>query len=259
MSKGNWNFIDSGERSGAENMACDESLARRLAAGTGAPTLRFFRWRPWAISVGYNQGTSGLNGPRCAADGIDIVRRPTGGRAILHADELTYSVVVAAGRLSVLQMYNEISSALVSGLAMYGVKVALQKSQPNFGEEYRSPSSIPCFSSSARYEIEWKGRKLVGSAQRRFSDGENDVVLQHGSILCGPDHLRLTDYLLVEDAPALARIRRLLEAKTVDLAEITGSRVDVPRLASCIKRGFEKEWNLLFHTAPHDAFHPQPA
>lgn len=254
-----WNFIDTGERSGADNMAFDESLARRLAAGTGAPTLRFFRWKPWAISVGYNQGTAELDAARCAADGIDIVRRPTGGRAILHADELTYSVVVVAGRRSILQMYNEISGALVRGLAIYGVEATLQKSQPNFAEEYRSPSSIPCFSSSARYEIEWEGRKLVGSAQRRFSGGGTDVVLQHGSVLCGPSHLRLTDYLAVKDSATLARVRRVLREKTADLAGITGNRVDVPRLAACIKRGFEEEWNISFVPASTGSLHPQPA
>ena len=244
-----WTFIDSGEQTGAFNMALDESLARALAAFEGTPSLRIFRWRPWAISVGYNQAAEELDAPRCAADGIDIVRRPTGGRAILHAEELTYSVVMPAGRKSILQVYNEISAALVRGLALYGVDVALQKSQPDFAAEYRSPSSIPCFASSARYEIEWRGRKLVGSAQRRFSGPGGDVVLQHGSILCGDAHLRLADYLAAPVAGVRGRILATLRERTADLRMITGRPVDTNFLGECIRGGFEEAWGLAF-TAP---------
>jgi lipoate-protein ligase A len=151
------------------------------------------------------------------------------------------------GRRSVLTVYNDISHALVRGLQLFGVDVALQKSQPNFPEAYRHASSIPCFTSSARYEIEWRGRKLVGSAQRRYGDGEHDVVLQHGSILCGRAHRRLTEYLNVGDPAVLSRVRREMEEKTVDLGEITGGSVDGDHLAGCIKRGFEEQWGIQFN------------
>lgn len=241
-----WRFLDSGEGTGAWNMALDEFLARHMSSSGGIPVLRVFRWRPWAISLGYNQSAADLDADACRADGIDIVRRPTGGRAILHAEELTYSVVMRAGRRTILQVYNEISAALVRGLALFGVEASLQKSQPNFQEAYRHPSSIPCFTSSARYEIEWKGRKLVGSAQRRFAEGEDEVVLQHGSILCGPAHRRLADYLASGDARLTGRVRREMEDRTVDLAEITGGSVDMARLAECIRRGFELERGAEF-------------
>ena len=254
-----WQFIDTGEGNGAANMAIDESLARALADGTGRPTLRLFRWSPWAVSLGYNQDDGELNRDRCSADGINIVRRPTGGRAILHAEELTYSVAMPSGRKAVLQVYHEISTVLVRGLELYGVTVALQKSQPDFPEEYRSPSSIPCFSSSARYEIEWEGKKLVGSAQRRFAGDGPDVVLQHGSILCGPAHARLADYLNVGDPAVLDRIRRTLRGKTTDLAAITGKPVDLPRLADCIRRGFEEAWGVTFSPATIEGLHTQTA
>jgi lipoate-protein ligase A len=259
MDNRGWRFIDTGERSGAYNMALDESLARGLAEGAGSPTLRVFRWKPWAVSVGYNQGTGELDHSRCAADGMDIVRRPTGGRAILHAEELTYSVVMYAGGRSILQAYNDIGAALVRGLSLYGVDVSLQKSQPDLREQYRSRSSIPCFSSSARYEIEWRGRKLVGSAQRRFTGRGGDVLLQHGSILCGPAHRALAEYLSVAEGGTLERIRRTLREKTADLGGITGRAVDIGRLAGCIRRGFEEEWGFTFHEdAPVD-HHPQQA
>jgi lipoate-protein ligase A len=240
-----WRFIDTGERTGEWNMRFDEELARRLAVGEGASVLRLFRWKPWAISLGYNQRIEDIDAEACGRDGIDVVRRPTGGRAILHAEELTYSVVMPAGRKSVLQVYNDIGRALVRGLGFFGVDGTLQRSQPDFAREHRDPSSVPCFTSSARYEIEWKGRKLVGSAQRRFSDGDRDVVLQHGSILCGPAHQRLADYLAADEA-LRDRMRVSLRDKTADLAAIRGSVVQMGELAACLMRGFEKEWGIEF-------------
>ncbi len=230
-------------------MALDDHLARLMTEGEEIPVLRLFRWRPWAISLGYNQAAADLDVDACRSDGVDIVRRPTGGRAILHAEELTYSVVMRGEGRSILQVYNEISAALVHGLALYGVDVSLEKSQPNFPEAYRHPSSIPCFASTARYEIEWNGRKLVGSAQRRYREGDADVVLQHGSILCGPAHRRLADYLAVRDPDLIRRVRRDLEERTVDLAAITGKSVDLGHLARCIRRGFELEWGADFREA----------
>ncbi len=241
-----WQWIDTGFRTGAENMAFDEALARDLQEAPGPSVLRFFRWKPWAISVGYNQGTSELDQERCAAEGIDIVRRPTGGRAILHAEELTYSVVMEAGRKGVLQVYNDISRALVRGLARYGVRVALQRSQPDFPSRYRQAASLPCFTSSARYEIEWEGRKLVGSAQRRYRGGGREIVLQHGSILCGPAHRRLAEYVRFPDPAVTAQLRKELAEKTADLREITGSAVEMERLVSCLRNGFEDEWGISF-------------
>lgn len=257
-----WCFLNTGANTGAFNMRFDEMLARRLQQAPTAvapggdpdghqvslprPTLRLFRWDPWAISVGYNQGTGELDREACARERIDVVRRPTGGRAILHAEELTYSVVMVTSRTSVLQVYNDISRGLVRGLRMFGVDVAFQRSLPNFAESYRQPRSIPCFTSSARYEIEWGGRKLVGSAQRRFSDGDRDVVLQHGSILIGPAHRRLSELLTVRDGPALDVIRKDLREKTVDLSEILGGPVDVESLGDCVRAGFEREWGIEF-------------
>jgi lipoate-protein ligase A len=257
-----WCFLNTGANTGVFNMRFDETLARRLQHAATAvgpegstderpdgfprPTLRLFRWNPWAISVGYNQDTGELDREACAREQIDVVRRPTGGRAILHAEELTYSVVMITGRTSILQVYNDISRALVRGLRIFGVDASLQRSQPNFVESYRQPTSIPCFTSSARYEIEWGGRKLVGSAQRRFSDGERDVVLQHGSILIGPAHRRLSEFLTVRDGPTLDVIRKDLRERTVDLSEILGGPVDVELLGECLRAGFEQEWGIEF-------------
>ena len=260
MAMRRWLFIDAGARTGAFHMAQDEMLARSLersgcASGEAdAPpgdeeplqALRLYRWQPWAISLGHNQPADTIDLERCRRDGIDVVRRPTGGRAILHAEELTYCVAMYAGRKSVMAVYNDISRALVRGLGLLGVEATLQRSQPDFGAAYRDASSIPCFTSSARYEIEHRGRKLVGSAQRRFSGGSQDVVLQHGSILCGGAHRRLADYLRVPEAQTLGRIRTELSEKTADLGEILGRPVAADEVLACVRRGFELEWNIEF-------------
>jgi lipoate-protein ligase A len=251
-----WRFLNTGARAGSLNMALDERLARRLAevapepqSYDSLPVLRLFQWSPWAISLGYNQEVKEIDIGACTRDGIDVVRRPTGGRAILHAEELTYSVVMIAGRKSILQLYKDISSALVRGLSLFGVNASVQRSQPNFAEAYRHPSSIPCFTSSARYEIEWEGRKLVGSAQRRFSGDTGDVVLQHGSILYGPAHQDLARYLHLEAGNLREQIRDDLRKRTTDLSSILNRRVDADELAACVRRGFELEWNVTFTEA----------
>ena len=257
MPEHQWQCVNTGRQTGAYNMEFDESLARRLLSGDGAQTLRFFGWKPWAISLGYNQDDAVVDAAMCSRDGIDVVRRPTGGRAILHAEELTYSVVMRTRHKSVLEVYNEISRALVRGLHFFGVEVSLQRSQPDFAAQYRSATSVPCFASSARYEIEWNGRKLVGSAQRRYSDGTQVVVLQHGSILCGPAHQRLSEYLSLDDEAALSQLRRTLREKTIDLGEITGRVVDQDALSACVKQGFEAGWGVSFAPGPEQQLHTE--
>ena len=234
-------------------MAYDEALARELLGPAGGvPTLAPVPLEALGGLPRYNQHAADLDAARCAREGIDVVRRPTGGRAILHAEELTYSVALPAGRKTILQVYNDIGRALVHGLTLFGVDVALQRSQPDFRNVYRQPSSIPCFTSSARYEIEHEGRKLVGSAQRRFSDGEHEAILQHGSILCGPAHRRLADLLTVQDPAVLEQLKSDLQEKTTDLSEILGHEVDLDALGECIRRGFEREWGVVFSTDhPH--------
>jgi lipoyl(octanoyl) transferase len=243
MQNTQWRFLNTGFQSGASNMDVDRALAADLLQGRGVPTVRVYQWRPWAVSLGQHQRLLDIDTGKCLDEGIDIVRRPTGGRAILHAQELTYSVVMYAGRRGILDVYNEISRALVGGLMIYGIEATLQRSQPNFNEQYRKASSIPCFASSARYEIEWRGRKLVGSAQRRYGD---DVVLQHGSILCGPAHRRLADYLTVKEEEAIADIRRDLHERTVDIEEISGRPARIEDLAGCMREGFERAWSITF-------------
>jgi len=242
-----WQFLDTGFRPGAQNMAVDEELAISLVSGGSVATVRVYGWTPPAISLGWNQSLDEIDLERAQEAGVDVVRRPTGGRAILHSDELTYSVTMVAERSNILEVYHRISTALVRGLEYLGVSARLEKSQPHFPSVYRETSGIACFTSSARHEIKIAGRKLVGSAQRRYArpDGR-EAVLQHGSILLGPDHRRLVDFLRLPDVRAARMLRTQLETHTTDLSAELGRRVAPHEVAATLKRGFEEAWGIAF-------------
>ncbi len=231
-------------------MEFDESLVQALAEGRGSSTVRVYGWQPPAISLGWNQHLEEIDTLKAERDGIDIVRRPTGGRAILHAEELTYSVAMATPAKNILTVYNEISQALVRGLKRLSVEVGLEKSQPHFPTLYQSASSAACFSSSARYEIQIGGRKLVGSAQRRYvgRNGE-EIVLQHGSLLLGPDHKRLVDYLNFRNDSDRERLKTEIDAKTIDLSEALQRTVTFDECAEALRTGFEEAWGMRFDSS----------
>ena len=177
---------------GAFNMALDEALLLGRLANAAPPTLRFFAWRPPTISLGYGQPLDHrIDGAAASALGIGLVRRPTGGSAILHEGpdlELTYSVVACAGDFDgaadLLETYRWIGAALAAGIRRLGAPVEMVPVQPS------DPTAMPtfCFARTGSYELEIAGLKVVGSAQRRQGAG----FLQHGSVMLGaaPERLR---------------------------------------------------------------------
>lgn len=176
-----WRLLDTPPAPGAWNMALDEALADGIREG-GAPVLRLYRWSPPCLSLGRNQPAAGrYDDDALRRRGIDVVRRPTGGRAVLHHRELTYSVVMAEGALgSPRAAYAAVNRALVAGLRRLGVDARLQ---PRTGSRAPAPSLAPCFRDPVEGEVTAAGRKLVGSAQRR----DRGVLLQHGSLLLDDD------------------------------------------------------------------------
>lgn len=234
-------FIDTGEHTGAFNMDFDVRRAEDVDAGVAGPMLRVYHWKPWCISLGRHQDIAEIDAAATAAAGYDIVRRPTGGRAILHAEELTYSVVMPSEDRGIMEVYRLISEALTAGLQLLVPDIDIAKSQPNFQKLYKEAGSIPCFSSSARYEIEFGGRKLVGSAQRRIGS----AVLQHGSILIGDAHLSLADYLAVDDT-IREQLRHDMRAHTVTLQEILGRPVRREEVREALIEGFRRSWEVSF-------------
>lgn len=236
-----WNIIDTGNNPGEWNMDHDRALAAALQRGEAVPTLRLFGWKPWVVSLGYHQTESDIDPDRCAEFGIDIVRRPTGGRAILHANELTYSVVMYAEGKGITETYSAISKALVEGLSQIVPSVSYETSQPNFAAFYREQESIPCFSASARYEVQIRGKKLVGSAQRRFvAPGLPEVVLQHGSILLGTEHRLLVELLRLRTPEIKQKIAADIDHKTIDLSSAAGRTISYDEAASTVRYGFER-------------------
>jgi lipoate-protein ligase A len=170
-----WRLLDTPPAPGAWNMAVDEALAESVRAG-GPPVLRVYRWSPPCLSLGRNQPSAGYDRDEIRRRGLDVVRRPTGGRAVLHHRELTYSVAAREGVLGgPRQSYAAINRALVAGLTRLGVPAHLQ---PAGTERAPLPSLAPCFEQPVEGEVTAAGRKLVGSAQRT----EGGVMLQHGSL-----------------------------------------------------------------------------
>jgi len=212
------NFLDTGTNHGKFNMAVDYYLARNVL---DKPTFRVYRWDPYCVSLGYHQDLNEINMNKCADRGFDVVRRETGGRAVFHSEELTYSMIIPKeSKLysdSILEVYNKISNVLVKALNASGVKEAgLKKGRaPDFKELYKEKLSSICFSSTSTYEVVTGDKKLVGSAQKRLRDS----VLQHGSIIVGQKHLELIDVLNIEDR-LKEKFKVFTKSKTAAVSEI---------------------------------------
>ena len=188
-SRTRWRLVLTPAARGAENMALDEALMER-ARRTGEWVLRVYSWRTPTISLGRNQTARGrYDLQRMRERGVDVVRRPTGGRAILHAREITYSVTAPVDDAgSLRESYHRINRLLTTALLSLGVDaVVADGSQRHF-----SPGMTPCFDQPADGELTVEGRKLAGSAQWR----QEGALLQHGSILVGDDQSALVEFTL---------------------------------------------------------------
>ncbi len=230
---------------GAWNMAVDEAIARGVADGTSPPTLRFYAWAPPCVSLGRNQPLAALDVDRCRALGYEIVRRPTGGRAILHTDEFTYSVV-APPDLPVMQglvldSYLRLSRGLVAGLARLGIRA-----EPAPGSARTGPNaSAACFEVPSAYELMANGKKLLGSAQNRRAR----VVLQHGSLPLYGDLTRLVECLALADEAERAKLRLALNGHAATVEQLLGRRVSFEQVAAAMQDGFAEALGLRLEPA----------
>jgi len=224
-------------------MDFDVFLAENFVQGTAV--LRLYRWNPYCISLGANQSSEDINTSKTRYHQIDVVKRPTGGRAILHSQELTYSVIYPIEpATSAKNIYNEINLALRKGLIDFDARlnaIDLEHSQPDFKEFYKSEISAICFAVSAKSELNLNGKKLVGSAQRKLGN----VILQHGSILCGEYHKRIVNYLNVNDKKRDEMLNEI-SSTTIDLKSALNVDVDYAKLSASILNGFKTHFKSDF-------------
>jgi len=185
-----WRMIQTGPLPGAMNMALDEVLLNSVQAGTSPPVVRLYRWLPEAVSLGYAQrGAAQVNHSYCTAAGIDLVRRLTGGRAVLHAQEVTYSVISRRQGLfsvGILENYRIIAEVLLHCLRRLGLEAEISGRHGGISDAHAVEQSA-CFTAPAQFEIVCAGKKTCGSSQKRLQDS----FLQHGSIPVDMDLLRL--------------------------------------------------------------------
>ncbi|HEX7056839.1 MAG TPA: biotin/lipoate A/B protein ligase family protein [Bacilli bacterium] len=212
-----WRFIASGACSPAENMAIDEAILIAHSEGKVPPTVRFYLWNPPTLSIGYFQKAEHeVEMSRLAAKGIGFVRRPTGGRAVLHDQELTYSMIVSESYPgmpgSVTEAYRVLSMGLLYGFRHLGLKAEMVNlSSDEEKMKYASGGSAACFDSPSWYELVVEGRKVAGSAQVR----QRGVILQHGSILLELDSDLLFSLLKFPNERLRERLKQQFVKKAV--------------------------------------------
>jgi lipoyl(octanoyl) transferase len=254
----NWRLIEDGYHDGAWNMAVDEALMVAVAHGEAPPTLRLYGWRPAAVSLGYFQAADeGLDHAEIARLGFGLVRRPTGGRAILHDDEVTYSVTIPEAEVphghSVMASYRVISRGVEAGLQLLGVGAQLVDKRPAgaeaspdaAGDGHAATGTAPaktglptvCFAKASRCDMVVDGRKIVGSAQVR----RQGAILQHGSV---PMTIDLGAHGAV--MPGVAGKPEELSGAACGVADALGRPIAFPELCEAIVEGFREALEITF-------------
>ncbi|MCL1631141.1 lipoate--protein ligase family protein [Sporolactobacillus sp. CPB3-1] len=239
-----WFFLDSGIHTPAYNMALDEYLLKCGANGRKQPVLRFYGWDPPGLSIGYFQKTEGkINWDGARAHHIDCVRRLTGGLAVLHHDELTYSVVLPEDYPcmphSVVGAYRVLSRGLLEGFRALGLDANLAVPESKGGNAH----SPVCFEEASWYELVVEGRKAAGSAQTR----QKGMILQHGSIPISVDEDELFDCFCYANERIKKRAKEAFSRKAVSLESLLGRKVELGEVKSAFYQGFERGLGITLH------------
>ncbi|WP_071395728.1 lipoate--protein ligase family protein [Bacillus tuaregi] len=241
-----WRFIDSGNGSAAFNMALDEALLEWNSKGEIPPVIRFYGWSPATLSIGYFQKVEKeINMEAVREQKLGFVRRPTGGRAVLHEHELTYSVIVPEEHpkmpRSVTEAYRVISEGILKGFHQLGLEAYF--AVPKTSEErdtLKNPRSAVCFDAPSWYELVVEGRKVAGSAQTR----QKGVILQHGSILLDLDEDKLFNLFKYSNDRVKERMQKAFKSKAVAVNDISSETVSIEQAKKAFKAGFEEGLNI---------------
>jgi len=228
-----WRFLDFQRYNAFENMAIDEAVLRETIKNKKPPTIRFYGWRPAAVSIGYFQDIEKeINVEKCHADGVDIVRRLSGGKAVFHCREVTYSVVACNKEKlfpqDILGTYKIISNCIARGLVTLGIEASLAETGRKLHD---ADFKACCFSVPSGNELLVSGRKICGSAQMRTGSG----FLQHGSILMDFDPVKTASFLL--PVRTAEQLRKLKDSVAAINEEITRP-IDEKEICANLKRGF---------------------
>ena len=235
-----WRLLITPPRRGAWNMALDEAILEHMGRGDSLPTLRLYAWDPACLSLGQAQPFSDVDVKRLKERGWEVVRRATGGRAILHTDELTYSVIApndepgVAG--TVLESYNRLAQALLLAVKKLELSVEMKQGKRDGNT---TPNPV-CFEVPSTYEITVDGKKLIGSAQARKKEG----VLQHGSLPLTGDLSRICQALVFENESAREDASKRLLARAVTVESALGRSISWEQAAQAFIHAFEAQLGL---------------
>ncbi|MEW5821472.1 MAG: lipoate--protein ligase family protein [Cyanobacteriota bacterium] len=226
-----WKYIYSGYNSANINMINDVNYLDQCIENYYTGILRIYLWKPIAVSLGRNQTDRNINCEYCKENNIDIVTRPTGGRAVLHQGDITYCFIVNSSYIeeghSIAKSYKHISGALIQGLRRMGLIEAYIASS-----EKTYTNSEACMAVSTGADLEYNGKKIAGSAQLR----KNGFILQHGSILINQD-FKLASKVFNVDPGML---------NCLNLNEILVNKISIEEIAENLKKGFEEYFSIFF-------------
>ncbi|MDQ7025396.1 MAG: biotin/lipoate A/B protein ligase family protein [Anaerolineae bacterium] len=236
-----WDLLVNTPMMGMLNMATDEVLLKSVANKTRLPTLRLYAWNPLCLSLGYGQRIREVDLDRIAEYGWGLVRRPTGGKAILHGNEITYSVALPRdhdlAQGDVVESYRRISEALLAGLHHLGLSPQSEKQAK--GNRGLGPV---CFEVPSHYEITADGKKLLGSAQLRRKIG----ILQHGTLPLHGDIALICDALVYPDEASRIAAKTIVRERATTLESVVGYRISWDEAASAIVSGFVETFDIEF-------------
>lgn len=236
-----WAYVDTGHHDAATNMAIDEALLYFHSKGQIKPTIRFYGWKRPSLTVGHFQNVektidfAGIDTHQC-----DFVRRLTGGSAVLHDDELTYSIIVSENHPkiphSINQAYYVLSQGLLEGYRLLGVQADFAMPER---EKQRNRSAV-CFEKPAIYEMIVDGKKISGNAQTR----KNGVLLQHGSIPMSFDADMLFDLFQFPSERVKERQKKAFEKKAISINDITNNIHTFSMMKEAFLQGFLKSLDI---------------
>jgi len=223
-------------------MAVDAAILSAVVKNEVPPTLRLYRWDPPCLSLGYSQPFSDLDQDQLRSSGWDVVRRPTGGRAILHTDELTYAVIgpKTDPRLEggLMQSYRRLSKALSESLKILGLPV-----QVHSGKNPESINHPVCFENPSDFEITVEGKKIIGSAQARKKEG----ILQHGTLPLKGDLTRIIQVLKYSNPDQRDQAAAALLQKAATVEGVLGREVSWAEAAKAFQTGVQNSLNVFFN------------